>query len=72
MGILFNTLIYVLSASATVHSTNLFCSHDNSTIYRTVWCADGRPLISLKLWLWLSAVLHYSLMVIWLTALHWE
>jgi len=34
--------------------------------------ADGRPLISVVLWLWLSAVLHYSWMVIRLIALHWK
>jgi hypothetical protein len=33
---------------------------------------DGRPLPYVVLWLWLSAVLHYSWMVISLTALHWK
>jgi len=43
-----------------------------STIYGTVWWADGRPILSVVLWLWLSAVLHYSWVVIRLIALHWK
>jgi len=67
-----NTLLNVLSASAIVHSTIPVCSHDNSTTYGTIWWADGKPLLSVVLWLWLSAVLHYSWIVIRLIALHWK
>jgi len=55
-----------------LRSTNWFCSHDNSTMYGTVWWADGRSLLSVVLWLWLSAVLHWSWVVMGLTALHWK
>ena len=60
-----------LTHSASVHSTNAACSLDNSTVCGTVWWADGRPLLYVVLWLWLSAVLHSSWMVIRLTALQW-
>jgi hypothetical protein len=61
-----------LTPSAAVHSTNPVCSLDNNTISGTVWWADGRQLPSVVLWLWLSAVLHYSWMVIRLIALYWK
>ena len=61
-----------LTPSATVHSTNPVCSLDNSTISDTVWLTDRRPILSVVLWFWLSAVLHYSWMVIRLIALHWK
>jgi hypothetical protein len=61
-----------LTPSAAVHSTIPVCSLDNSTISGTVWWADGQPLLSVMLWLWLSAVLHYSWMVIRLIVLHWK
>ena len=48
------------------------CPTNNSKIYGIVWWADGRPLISVVLWLWLSAVLHYTWMVIRLIDLHWK
>jgi len=51
---------------------NPVCSPNNSIIYGTVWWADGRTLISVVLWLWLSAVLHYSWVVIRLIALQWK
>ena len=61
-----------LTPSAAVHSTNPVCSFNNSTISGNVWWVDGRPLLSVVLWLWLSVVLHYSWMVIRLIALHWK
>ena len=61
-----------INPSAAVQPTNPVCSLDNSTISGTVWWADGRPLLSVVLWLWLSAVLHYSWTVIRLIALHWK
>jgi len=44
----------------TVHSPNPVCSPYNSTISGTVRWADGKSLLSVVLWLWLSALLHYS------------
>jgi hypothetical protein len=35
-----------LTPSAAVHLTNPVCSLDNSTIFSTVWWADGRQLVS--------------------------
>jgi len=63
---------FKLTPSSAVHSTNPVRSLDNSTISGTVWWADGRPLLYVVLWLRLSAVLHYSWMVIRLTALQWK
>jgi len=58
--------------SSAVHSTNPDCTLYNTTKYGTVWWGDRRPLLSVALWLWLSAVLHYSWMVIRLIVLHWK
>jgi len=65
-----NIFLPTLTPSAAVHSTNPVCSLDNSTISDNVLWAEGRPLLSVVLWLWLSAVLHYSWMVIRLITLH--
>ena len=63
---------FELTPSAAVHSTNPVCSLVNNTICGTVWRTDGRLLLSVVLWLWLSAVLYYRWMVISLITLHWN
>jgi len=65
-----NNFLPTLTPSASVHSTNPVCSLDNSTISDNVLWADGRPLLSVVLWLWLPAVLHCSWTVIRLITLH--
>jgi len=58
--------------SAAVHSTNPVLSLDNNTLSGTILSADRRPLLSDVLWLWPSAALLYSWMVIRLRTLHWK